>query len=100
MFERIEQKILDIRQQPESVRMRYLLICLVSTMFFVILIWIFSLKETARDISRTQNIPLPAFSETAKSLESLKESNASLGTPQNETDLRALLEQSAEKDQQ
>lgn len=80
MFERIEKKILNIRQQPEAVRMRYLLLCLGVTMFFVVIIWIFSLKESISSISREGlNVPLPTLpTDNAKSLESLVKNNEAL----------------------
>jgi hypothetical protein len=50
-------------------------------MFFVIIIWIFSLKESVRDISNTNvNVSLPTLPlEKGQSLESLVEQNKPLG---------------------
>lgn len=83
MLEWIEKKILEIRQEPEPVRMRYLLLCLGVTMAFVILIWIFSLQESVHNISRTQ-VTLPTLPDTETSLESLRENQKALGVPSKE----------------
>ena len=74
MFERIEEKIISIRQQPESVRMRYLFICLAVSMAFVVIIWLFSLKDMARGLSNTNltnTLPALELNQQANSLESL-----------------------------
>ncbi len=84
MIEHIEKKILTIREQPESVRMRYLLLCLTVTMFFIVSIWIFSLKESARDISRTNiksSLPELKVEDKIHSLESLGKDKPLGSTP-------------------
>jgi hypothetical protein len=99
MLDRIEKKILDIRNQPEPVRMRYLLMSLLVTMFFVVIIWIFSLKESVRDISNTNiNVSLPALPlEKGQSLESLVEQNKALGgSPKGNTEQTNLFEDAAQ----
>ncbi len=45
MRERIERKIEEIRQKPEHVRVWYAWAGVFVVMFFVILIWIFTLRE-------------------------------------------------------
>jgi hypothetical protein len=81
MLKVIEKKILFIREQPENVRMRYLFLCLGVSMFFILVIWLFSLKETATEITKTK-IPLPQLEEVgdeAKSLQSLIKKDIPLG---------------------
>lgn len=56
----IRQKIEAIRKEPEHVRVRYVWILTGVCMFFVILIWIFSLKQLA---SQKQGDSLPFFGE-------------------------------------
>ncbi|MEK9173904.1 MAG: hypothetical protein AAB845_01425 [Patescibacteria group bacterium] len=94
MIERIEKKILEIREQPEAVRMRYLLLCLGVTMFFVVIIWAFSLKESVNDISKESfNVPLPTLPvEEGKSLQSLMESNEALKTKPEGAGLEEILQ--------
>ncbi len=71
MLTRLEKKIQFIREQPESVRMRYLFICLFASMFFILVIWLFSLKESVSEITKTK-IVLPENKSTeSQSLESL-----------------------------
>lgn len=45
MRERIERKIEEIRQKPEHVRVWYAWVGVFVVMFFVLVIWIFTLKE-------------------------------------------------------
>ncbi len=98
MIERIEKKILEIREQPEAVRMRYLFLCLGVTMFFVVIIWVFSLKESVNNISQQElNISLPAMPvEKGKSLESLMENNESLKTKPEGKGLEEILQPEAQ----
>jgi len=46
------EKIEEIRQQPEHVRMRYVFGCLFISMLFIFGIWILSLGESFRNISK------------------------------------------------
>ena len=46
MFDEIEQKVEEIREQPEHVRMRYVWLAVGVTMFLVIFIWLISLRTT------------------------------------------------------
>lgn len=54
LWERIEW----IREQPEHIRKRYVLACLVVSMVFILSIWLLSLKAGFRNIS--QDIPAAA----------------------------------------
>jgi hypothetical protein len=47
----IWKKIEEIRRQPESVRMRYALVCLAVSMLFVIGIWMLSVNENFHSVS-------------------------------------------------
>lgn len=40
-----QKKIENVRQQPEHIRMRYVWGAVGISMFFVLLVWVFSLKE-------------------------------------------------------
>lgn len=42
----INRKIEEIRQKPEHIRIRYVWAGVVITMFFIIILWIFSMKES------------------------------------------------------
>ncbi len=44
MFETLEKKIHDIRQQPEHVRLRYMWGALAVSMILIIIIWIMSIR--------------------------------------------------------
>lgn len=44
MFDKIEQKVHEIRKQPEHIRIRYVWAFVLGTMVIVIFIWLISLK--------------------------------------------------------
>lgn len=46
------EKIESIRKQPEHIRMRYVVGCLVVSMLFILGIWLLSVGESFRNISR------------------------------------------------
>lgn len=72
MLTRLEKKIEFIRQQPEPVRMRYLFLCLSIAMFFIVVIWLFSLKESVTEITKTKIVlPETNMQNDAKSLQGL-----------------------------
>jgi len=50
MFKEIEQKVDDIREQPEHIRMRYVWLAVGVTMFLVIFIWLVSIKTNFTQI--------------------------------------------------
>jgi hypothetical protein len=85
MRDRIERKIEEIRQKPEHVRVWYAWIGVLITMFFVVIIWIFTLQENlsrsapADDMKKIQEkIPIAKPSEELKSLDEIfGEKNAS-----------------------
>lgn len=52
MARNVWEKIEWIRQQPEPIRVRYVFVCLVVSMAFVIGIWLLSLKESFRHIGK------------------------------------------------
>lgn len=53
MRETLWRKIEEIRREPEHIRQRYVLVCLVVSMIFILGIWLLSLKENFRSFSRT-----------------------------------------------
>ena len=72
MLTRLEKKIQFIREQPEPVRMRYLFLCLCVAMFFIVIIWLFSLQESVSEIAKTKVVlPQTNIQNDAKSLQSL-----------------------------
>jgi hypothetical protein len=54
----IERKLEEIRQKPEHIRMRYVWGAVAVCMFLVILIWIFSFKNTFES-SSSDKVTLP-----------------------------------------
>lgn len=58
------EKIEWIREQPENIRMRYVLGCLFVSMAFILGIWLLSLKESFQSIKRD----VPEVSEKGKEL--------------------------------
>lgn len=47
----ISDKIEEIRRKPEHIRMRYVLGGVAVSMFFIVIIWLFSLSETMKKSS-------------------------------------------------
>jgi hypothetical protein len=71
----ISEKIDHIRQQPERIRMRYVWICTIVSMVFVLVIWIFSLvasKEPEENpaVSQSTREMFENLSSQKKSMES------------------------------
>ncbi|MFZ2299682.1 MAG: hypothetical protein WAW00_00935 [Candidatus Moraniibacteriota bacterium] len=58
------EKIEWIREQPEDIRKRYVIMCLVVSMLFVIGVWLLSLKSGFQSISQD----IPAAAEKGKDL--------------------------------
>lgn len=51
----ISEKIEEIRKKPEHIRLRYVWGLVAVSMFFVIIIWIFSLKDSFRETKAQNN---------------------------------------------
>lgn len=51
MFDKIEKKVDNIREQPEHIRMRYVWLAVGVTMFLVIFIWLVSLRTSFLQIN-------------------------------------------------
>ena len=85
----IWKRIEYIRQQPESVRMRYLLGCLVVSMLFILSIWLLSLRESFGIISSEvpaapQSIPEALSGGSGQSLNDLVEGQTPLRVEENQ----------------
>jgi hypothetical protein len=81
MWDRLERKIEAIQSEPESVRQRYLIACLVVSMLFMSAIWLITLKENFRGIESSgdelEHLTPDTKSLSAPSLEDLMKG----GTP-------------------
>ena len=74
----IADKIEEIRQKPEHIRIRYVWLSVAATMALILIIWIFSLKA---NFGKDQNnISLPQIPELPTSLGN---NNAPTAVPQN-----------------
>jgi len=51
MFDKIEKKVHHIRQEPLHIRVRYVWVAVAITMFFVLFIWVLSMKMNFLNIS-------------------------------------------------
>ena len=78
MRKKIAEKIDEIRKKPEHVRVWYTWIAVFIIMFFVVIIWIFTLKESLQrsapieDVKKIQSrIPSSSLTEEKQSLEEL-----------------------------
>lgn len=86
MQERFRRKIEEIRQQPEHVRVWYAWAGVAIVMFFVVMIWIFTLQESFRKAIPEAVTKIPGTAGQMKSvgagsasLEDLSKSGQSLG---------------------
>ena len=62
----ISKKIEEIRKKPEHVRLRYVWGAVVVSMFFIILIWVFSIKQNIKS-SKENNLIIPDLKSELKS---------------------------------
>jgi len=96
MFDKIEKKVDDIREQPEHVRMRYVWLAVSIAMFLIIFIWLVSLRtsflQIHNDPTSQQNID-----DIKKRINEL-DSNNSTAT-EKPVSIDELLEHNATKDE-
>ena len=82
MLEKISEKIEAIRQQPESIRIRYVWGCVAASMFIILIFWIFSIAsmfaggkddsdQTANGINSSISEQIQTLSNQAPSLKDL-----------------------------
>ena len=50
----INKKIEEIRQKPEHIRIKYVYGALALSMFLILIIWIFSFRESIREITNNK----------------------------------------------
>lgn len=67
----LQRKLEKIRQKPEHIKRRYTYIAVIISMFFILLLWFFSLADTIEkaDLIRKQNV----FEESQTQKKSLKD---------------------------
>jgi len=76
----LNEKIENIRQKPEHIRMRYVWFWVAFSMIFIFLIWIFSVKENFRSVNfkggelPEVNSPIPNIKEGLPSMENIEQS--------------------------
>ena len=96
MFDKIEKKVEDIREQPEHIRMRYVWLAVGATMFLVIFIWLVSM--------RTSFLQIHSNSKSQQEIDDIKkrinELNPNNVTPaENPVSIDELLENNANQDE-
>lgn len=69
----INDKLEEIRKKPEHIRLRYVWAMVAISMFFVIIIWFFSLKS-----SQTETAPVMNSIDTSKITDQFNEGKQSL----------------------
>jgi hypothetical protein len=75
----ISKKIEEIRQQPEHVRVRYVWICVVVSMFVVLILWFFSIASMfAEEKNNSDQITEENIPSIGEQLQTLKEQAPSL----------------------
>lgn len=90
----LNQKIEEIRQKPEHIRMRYVWAWLAISMIFIFGIWIFSVKENFKSVNLGQD-QLP---DLKSGMPNLKESLPSMGDFQKGLDQSSTSSEGFEKE--
>lgn len=72
------KKIEEIRQKPEHIRLRYVWGSVAVSMFFIIIIWIFSLNNSINKIKPANTSNLPDIKQSLDEMQSLKENTPSI----------------------
>ena len=74
----INKKIEEIRQKPEYIRLRYVWGGVAISMFFIVIIWVFSLNESANKIKPAETDNLPDIKQSLKEIQTTKDSTPSI----------------------
>lgn len=74
----INKKIEEIRQKPEYIRLRWVWGGVAVSMFFIIIIWVFSLNETLNKTKPAENSNLPDIKQSLEEIQSAKDSIPSI----------------------
>lgn len=90
----LQRKLEKIRQKPEHIKRRYTYIAVIISMFFILLLWFFSLADTIEkaDLIRKQNV----FEESRTQKKSLKDATDDI--KKSLTDLNSNTEKTAPAD--
>lgn len=74
----IQEKLEEIKKQPEHIRMRYVVGCVVVSMIFVFVVWLVSLKQNFEHIKESPFIQNAtndnSFEDAVKELKNQKDS--------------------------
>jgi hypothetical protein len=88
----INKKLEEIREKPDEIRKRYVWAAVIICMLFVVIIWIFSTKESLKSVQQKESVlpELPNISEQMKNLNAqlptLEDSISNLPADQATTD--------------
>lgn len=74
----LNNKIEEIRQKPEHIRLRYVWGGVAISMFFIVIIWVFSLNESMNKVKPTENSSLPDIKQSLEEIQSTKDSIPSI----------------------
>lgn len=74
----LQQKLEEIRQKPESVRIRYVWGSVAVSMLIIIIIWIFSLEESFKKINADEFQKMPDLKQNFEEIKSIKDSLPSI----------------------
>jgi hypothetical protein len=88
-MERLIEKIEAIRREPEHIRMRYVMISVLISMFLILLLWIFSIYEGFRSVA-DQPVSVPVLNlPKAPSFEDISGTGATKKSPTGEEFLQS-----------
>lgn len=69
----LAKKLEEIRQKPESIRIRYVWGSVAVSMLIIIIIWIFSLEESFKKINSDEFQKMPDLKQNFEEIKSIKD---------------------------
>jgi hypothetical protein len=74
----ISKKIEEIRRKPERIRLRYIWGLVAISMVFIVIIWLLSIRESAKNLHFSNDSNLPDISKSLEEIGSIKDSSPSI----------------------
>jgi len=93
----LNQKIEEIRQKPEYIRLRYVWSGVAISMFLIVIIWIFSLNEETNKIKPAENNNLPDIKQSLEDIQSIKDRTPSINEIMKESQTSELQNSASEQ---
>jgi hypothetical protein len=79
----LNKKIEEIRRKPEHIRLRYVWGSVAISMIFIVIIWIFSLNESAKNMHPLETKNLPDIKQSIDQMKSIQDAMPALNDAAN-----------------